>query len=537
MSKKKWTTFIHNGVYFSPPYIPHNIPIIYDNKEYIFKNKLAEEAATFYAKYLDTEYIVKQNNTFNKNFWKDWKKILGPNHLIKSLEKCDFSKIYDYLIQQKIKKQNMSKEQKEEIKKLNEQKFEKYKYAIVDGIKQPVSNFRIEPPGIFIGRGCHPKLGSIKKRIKDKDVTLNLSKDADIPNGDWKEIIHDNTLTWLASWKDTITGKIKYVWLSSKSNIQQQSDIDKFEMARKLKKKIHKIRKINEQNLSHSNIKIKQIATVVYFIDNFALRVGSSDKQINNRADTVGITNLRCEHITIIEETKCCKIKLDFLGKDSIRYVKKLKVSEQVYNNLLEFTKNKNKKEHIFDKIISTDVNKYLRKFVRKLSAKVFRTLNASYRFQKELNSIIVKLNKSKVFTEASDSEKLKILINEYNIANTKIADLCNHQKKVSKSFNSQIEKINEQIKKYISKAKKKKGKSKEKIKQKIKLLKAKKKMKLEQKNLSLGTSKINYIDPRITIAFMKKNNIDMSNIDKFFSKTLQEKFKWAMDTDSNFKF
>ena len=29
--------------------------------------------------------------------------------------------------------------------------------------------------------------------------------------------------------------------------------------------------------------------------------------------------------------------------------------------------------------------------------------------------------------------------------------------------------------------------------------------LKLEMKNVSLGTSKVNYIDPRITISFMKK--------------------------------
>ena len=71
-------------------------------------------------------------------------------------------------------------------------------------------------------------------------------------------------------------------------------------------------------------------------------------------------------------------------------------------------------------------------------------------------------------------------------------------------------------------------------IKNRIKKLKIKKSLKLDLKNVSLGTSKINYIDPRITIAFMKKHNIE---IDKIFSKTLQEKFKWAFNVDENYKF
>ena len=58
--------------------------------------------------------------------------------------------------------------------------------------------------------------------------------------------------------------------------------------------------------------------------------------------------------------------------------------------------------------------------------------------------------------------------------------------------------------------------------------------LKEELKNLSLGTSKINYIDPRITVGFMKKHNIPM---DKIFNKSLQEKFKWAFEVDEKFKF
>ena len=67
-----------------------------------------------------------------------------------------------------------------------------------------------------------------------------------------------------------------------------------------------------------------------------------------------------------------------------------------------------------------------------------------------------------------------------------------------------------------------------------LKKLKAKKVLKVELKNISLGTSKINYIDPRITIAFLKKHDIP---VDKIFSKTLQEKFKWAMETETDFVF
>ena len=79
----KWKTFIHNGVMFPPEYIPHKIPLKYNN-EYITLEPLAEEFATLFAKYIDTEYI--NNKNFKKNFWNDWKKILGKNHKIQSLD-------------------------------------------------------------------------------------------------------------------------------------------------------------------------------------------------------------------------------------------------------------------------------------------------------------------------------------------------------------------------------------------------------------------------------------------------------------------
>ena len=36
---------------------------------------------------------------------------------------------------------------------------------MVDGKSQPVGNYRMEPPGIFLGRGDNPHLGKIKRRI------------------------------------------------------------------------------------------------------------------------------------------------------------------------------------------------------------------------------------------------------------------------------------------------------------------------------------------------------------------------------------
>ena len=53
-------------------------------------------------------------------------------------------------------------------------------------------------------------------------------------------------------------------------------------------------------------------------------------------------------------------------------------------------------------------------------------------------------------------------------------------------------------------------------------------------KNVSLGTSKINYNDPRITVAWCKRHDVP---IHKPFPKTLLAKFSWAMAVEPEFKF
>ena len=59
-------------------------------------------------------------------------------------------------------------------------------------------------------------------------------------------------------------------------------------------------------------------------------------------------------------------------------------------------------------------------------------------------------------------------------------------------------------------------------------------KEKEENKEVALGTSKINYMDPRITISWCKKAE---TPIEKIFQKTLVSKFAWAMDTEMDYTF
>lgn len=541
--KPQWNTLSHNGPYFAEPYEKHDIPVII-NKEKIILEKLAEEYATLYAKYITTDYV--NNNTFNRNFTKDFFKEL-PKDLIKkydlkSVTQIDFTDINKKLEKDRLKRLERSKETKEKEKKERLEKEEPYMFCMIDGAKVKVGNYKIEPPGIFLGRGSHPKLGMIKKRINPEDVVINLSKDATVPKpnvpGKWKKIIHEKDKIWLASWKDGITGKTKYVFTSVESIFKSKSDQEKFDLARKLKRKVNSIRQSYQEQLLSDELKIKQMATALYFIDNLALRVGGK-KDSKEQADTVGVTSLRVEHITFLDSNT---IKLDFLGKDSIRYCQKVQVSKEVYQNLTEFVTNKDKKKDLFDLVDSKLLNNYLENFMKGLTAKVWRTYNASYLFQKEIDKI-----KPEKICGISESERINYLLGLFNMANTKVALLCNHQKNVPSNISKTLEKIDNMMKKLKKQKKKlkekkfKDAKKKEennkklkRVESKIILLKLKKETKSKMKNVSLGTSKMNYIDPRIVFGFIKRFEIPP---EKLFTKALLARFEWASMVERDYKF
>jgi DNA topoisomerase-1 len=530
---KQWDVLIHNGPMFAPLYEPHNIPVIINNTKHQLSG-LAEEYITMYARYIDTDYIKNPRISyrFNKNFLSDWRKTL-PNHISKSItnmSEVNVNDIKKHLDKIKEKKANLSKEEKEKIKKQNDEIEEPYKYCMVNGGRMKVGNYKIEPPGIFLGRGDHPKLGKIKTRINPEDVIINLSKDAPIPkiniehhSNKWGKVIHNNEVVWLATWTDNISGKNKYVFTSMESIFKSKSDMDKFDLAKKLKKKVSQIRSAYYEDMKKDDIISKQLATALYLIDNLALRVGGA-KDVKEKADTVGVTSLRVEHI-IISEGSDNIIKLDFLGKDSVRYCKKVKVDEVCFNNIKLFMMNKNKKEDLFDKISSASLNNYLDHLMEGLTAKVWRTYNASMLFQKELDRV-----NPNILEKMPESEKINYLMSIFNQANTAVALLCNHQKNVSSDIEKAVKVIDDAIKKYKKRKQKTKDKDKLKlIEAKIITLKMKKDTKVKMKNVSLGTSKNNYIDPRIIFAFIKKYNIPE---DKLFNKALISRFEWARNKD-----
>lgn len=176
---------------------------------------------------------------------------------IKEFEQCDFTKIFEHFESERARKKALSAAEKKEIKAKKDEAETKYVYCMLDGRKEKVGNFRAEPPGLFRGRGEHPKKGALKVspycapvrntssltclqlRLYPEDITLNIGQNAPVPEpnmpGSWGKVIHDNTVTWLAHWKENINGNAKYVFLAAGSSLKGQSDMQKFEKARELK--------------------------------------------------------------------------------------------------------------------------------------------------------------------------------------------------------------------------------------------------------------------------------------------------------------
>ncbi|KAK3122750.1 hypothetical protein QOZ80_8AG0617660 [Eleusine coracana subsp. coracana] len=545
---KKWTTLVHNGVIFPPPYKPHGVKMLY-NEQPVDLTPEQEEVATMFAVMKDTDYATKK--TFIDNFFTDWRKILGKNHIIKKFELCDFTPIYEWHLREKEKKKQMTSEEKKALREEKLKQEEKYMWAVVDGKKEKVGNFRVEPPGLFRGRGEHPKMGKLKQRIRPSDITINIGKGAPvpecpIPGENWKEVKHDNTVTWLAFWNDPISQKdFKYVFLAASSSLKGQSDKEKYEKSRKLKEYIHNIRQNYTKDFRSKDETRKQIAVATYLIDKLALRAGN--EKDDDEADTVGCCTLKVDNVTCVPPNK---LQFDFLGKDSVRYFNTVEVEQLVYNAVETFRARKEPGEALFHLIDTTRLNAHLKDLMPGLTAKVFRTYNASI----TLDDILHK--------ETEDGTLLeKIAV--YNKANKEVAIICNHQRSVSKSHESQITKMNEKIdelkeqldelKADLSKARKgktlgndKDGKPKrnlapEAIQKKISTVEGKiekmemvKNTKEDLKTVALGTSKINYLDPRITVAWCKRHEVP---IEKIFNKSLIAKFGWAMDVDPEFRF
>jgi DNA topoisomerase I len=416
--------------------------------------------------------------------------------------------------------------------------------------------------------------------------------------------------------------------LAAQSSFKGKSDRSKYNKAALLCKNIVKIRASYKKDLKSKDTETKQLATAVWVIDRLALRVGG-EKDTDEEADTVGCCSLRVEHLHFdpnAEGGDSKEIELEFLGKDSMLYKQTIDfgaamynddngMGSQVYENFKGFCKKKKPSDQVFTDLNPTMLNNHLKQFMDGLSAKVFRTYNASKTLQDEL------LKSEKALAARWHSLSATDKVTEYTTANREVAILCNHQRSVSKAQETQLENLGtkistlkqqkkqlktilkvlsagesskiekipvrksfesmqEEVDAALEKAKRMKESAQtnaekiaateadeqaklkkrqladakfdkahlwEKIPtadqvtkkieawtKKIEKIEMDLKYKDDNKEVSLGTSKINYMDPRITVAWCKRNEVP---VEKVFSKTLRDKFNWAMAVPPNWEF
>ena len=553
----KWKTLQHNGILFPPDFESKGIKIKIKG-ENILLDLLQEEMIYQWAKKKDapkpgmTEKYV-EDPIFQKNFVSDFTKTLDKKFSGLQYTDIDFSEAYNLVDKEKEEKELVTKEEKKALalkrKEIREKMKEKHGKAIMDGKEVELGNYMAEPPGIFMGRGEHPMRGRYKPRATAKDVTLNLGKEAKIPEGKWGKIVHDRDSMWVASWMDILTQKRKYVWLADTAGIKQERDQAKYDKAKNLSREIENVKKQIVNDMQDKQQKTKRIATACYLIYRTAMRVG--DEKDPDEADTVGATTLRKEHIKLTNNA----IEFDFLGKDSVRWKETIPAEgqdKQFYDNLKEFVSNKKESEEIFDDITSRHVNAYYSTIVKGLSAKVFRTYLAS--------SVVTKyLREHDNIKSESDMKKLF----HAKLANLDAAIMCNHKRTIPKNFEASLQKKRDTLKNVekakpweksevilkksqskITKTEKQKEMQRERIKKIKSTIKNKKAKHIERieklelqvslsektKDYNLGTSLRNYIDPRIFKTWTDDVGADW---EKLYTSALQKKFLWVKNINS----
>jgi DNA topoisomerase-1 len=491
---------IHNGVLVPPRYQGKGFYVNLKGRK-IQLNSEQEEMAVAWVKKLDTPHA--KDKKFVKNFFKDFRKALAIKEPVDP-EDFDFSEIQRYVEKEKNQKLHMHKDEKKHLaqsrKAEREANREKFGFALVDGIKVEVSNYNVEPPSIFIGRGRHPLRGRWKRGVNENDITLNLSPDAPRPKGNWKEIVWQPDSMWIAKWDDKLRGVKKYVWLSETSHIKQQREKEKFDQANALESEIEKLREYITTNLQSNDMKTRKIATVSFLIDALKLRVG--DEKDKDEVDTVGATTLRPEHIEIKSNGL---VVFDFLGKDSVRWHKEVVLPTTVVQNLKQFIANA--QSSVFDGVRSEDVNQFFGQFMPNLTAKVFRTYHATVAVRNYLKY-------------ASVSKTSPNYIKKYiaSMANLQAAIICNHKRKLPLHWHKSLRKKIEQMKKLRSLKTKK-------SRERVKILKVKIRTMRATRDYNLNTSLKSYIDPRVYYNWGKSVNFDWK---LYYPKSLQRKFSWV---------
>ena len=576
----------HNGILVPQVPLPSRLELVIRGERKGLSPAQIEMALAW-ARKQGTPYV--QDPLFVRNFLHDFSAALGVEPPL-TIDEVDFGPALDIVQAERAAKERLTPEERKALaaqrKAERERLKEQYGHAIVDGQRVEIGSYIAEPSGIFMGRGKHPLRGRWKQGPRQCDVTLNLSPDAPVPPGDWAEVVWEPESLWVARWKDKLSARLKYVWLSDTAPVKQEREAAKFDRAVNLGVNLAQVRAHIEQGLTSPRAKRRKVATACYLIDALCLRVG--DEKDPDEADTVGATTLRPEHVTLHPDGTA---EFKFLGKDSVLWHKTIPLPPLVMQNLDDLIRearppasaNNGKrldvpiratrdKPQIFPGVDSSDVNAYLSEALPGLTAKVFRTYHATQAVRDSLSAAEV---------EASDPPYKKW--GAISLANLEAAVLCNHYKAAPANWRdrrqraserrqrleervaacrSPVRQASEALKALQQEAREKKngartGAQRERLQARYakKIEKAGKKVetargKLERaeatlgkartqdtiaargRTWNLGTSLKSYIDPRVLYQWGQQVEYDVLAL--YYPKALQRKFAWVSEQEQS---
>jgi len=279
--------------------------------------------------------------------------------------------------------------------------------------KQPTDLFRLDPPGIFVGRDPnHPLRGTCRYGVKAQDVSVNVSN----VRRDQLEILRRAGFSsfvkvpdahWIASWKDSVTGETRYVHKKPDSH-----DVEfKFDVARRLRRKLGTVRKKAKQQSP-------EIQAVLWILEHLCIRIGN-EKDTQTQGDTIGCCTLCVgKHVRILDKARR-KVRITFRGKDSVLYDKAIVFPPNVFQLVLH-----KKSGRLFD-LRPCAVNRFLSQCVPGASARTFRTMRASEVYQKVLcetgNPRTANLTVAELLNHKTKSDKFNLETSRKNYIDPRI--------------------------------------------------------------------------------------------------------------------
>lgn len=410
----------------------------------------------------------------------------------------------------------------------------------------------------------------------------------------WRSVIHDPYVSWLARWTDPLTGDKKYVYLDPGWGPKSRHDRLKFDVARRLQSRLDVMRAIISRDTSmalsvNDDMHRTRLLACVGLVDVFSIRVGGDEEDGiggdsgdigGDQEETIGASTLRRKHVCLISAaaSSSSAIRLRFVGKDKILHDITRVVSPVLARAVAQCMHHARRKEDpLFPGVHATDANAYLHAILPDVTCKTLRTRTASELVDRRLRSVAPS-NVSVVKTPASSASASVPIIRHMKkyveLACMECAWHLNH-KRNSPSYDGRRNVVTDACDDDVSS----RGQGDVRFSRFLRLaaeawqrvssdhqptytyIRPKsggtgrlvagssssygptdgpaelKEALVEAKMLGLApnTSKLNYVDPRILVAFCKRHDLPIQGVAYTASQT--ERFRWAASTPGTFKF